>query len=206
MKTTKKALLLTVCALVLVVATVMGTMAYLTSADKVENTFTVGNLFIQLDEAKTNELGEPVEGAARVKSNDYKLMPGQAYVKDPTVRVMNGSEACYVYVTVDNQLVGLIGDLEDQIVTANEWIKFTDKNDATVYYKAVDAVPAIKKPGDPIALELPVFSGFTVDSEVTGPQISEYEAAQIIVNAYAIQQLNVGNAVDAWNANFADLT
>ena len=198
MKTAKKALLLTVCALVLVAATVMGTLAYLTSQDNVENTFTVGNLIIMLDEAKTNELGDPIEGAARVHNNKYKLMPSEEYVKDPTVTVMNGSEASFVYVTVDNQLVGLIGNLEDQIVTANGWTKFTDKNDATVYYKAVNAVPAAGP-----ALKLPVFAGFTVDKDVTGPQISEYEGAKITVNAYAIQQLNVGTAEEAWNANFA---
>ena len=51
MKTKSKALLLTLCAVLLVAASVMGTMAYLTSTDKVENTFTVGNVKITLDEA-----------------------------------------------------------------------------------------------------------------------------------------------------------
>ena len=52
MKTKSKALLLTLCAVLLVAASVMGTMAYLTSTDKVENTFTVGNVKITLDEAR----------------------------------------------------------------------------------------------------------------------------------------------------------
>lgn len=198
MKTAKKALLVTMCALVLVAATVMGTLAYLTSQDEVENTFAIGHLFIQLDEADTDELGNVIN-ETRVKSNDYKLMPGQAYTKDPTVTVMNGSDACFVYVTVENQLAGLIGDLEDQIVTANGWTKFADKNGATVYYKAVDAVAATDA-----ALKLPVFGNFEVNKDVENLELSEYEGAKINVKAYAIQQLNVGTAEEAWNNNFAE--
>ena len=40
MKKTKKALLLSLCAVMLVTASVLGTMAYLTSTDEVVNTFT----------------------------------------------------------------------------------------------------------------------------------------------------------------------
>ena len=46
MKKTKKALLLSLCAVMLVTASVLGTMAYLTSTDEVVNTFTVGNVAI----------------------------------------------------------------------------------------------------------------------------------------------------------------
>lgn len=42
MKTRNKALLLTFGAVLLVAASVLGTLAYLTSTDKVVNTFTVG--------------------------------------------------------------------------------------------------------------------------------------------------------------------
>ena len=76
MKTRSKALLLTLCAVLLVAASVLGTMAYLTSTDEVKNTFTVGKVKINLDEAKVGLDGTPVEPAARVKSNEYKLMPG----------------------------------------------------------------------------------------------------------------------------------
>lgn len=100
MKTAKKAMLMTLCAIILVVATVFGTMAYLTSTDTVTNTFTVGNVAIKLDEAKVDTDGSPVEGAARVKENSYKLMPGHTYTKDPTVTVVDGSEKSYVRMKV----------------------------------------------------------------------------------------------------------
>lgn len=100
MKKTSKALLLTLCAVLLVAASVMGTMAYLTDTDKVENTFTVGKVDIKLDEAKVNTDGTPVEGAARVQGNEYHLLPGHTYTKDPTVTVLKGSEESYVRLKV----------------------------------------------------------------------------------------------------------
>ena len=100
MKTRSKALLLTLCAVLLVAASVMGTMAYLTSTDEVNNTFTVGNVKITLDEAKVNTDGTPVTPAERVKANEYKLLPGHTYTKDPTVTVKAVSESSYIRLKV----------------------------------------------------------------------------------------------------------
>lgn len=95
MKTKSKALLLTLCAVLLVAASVLGTMAYLTSTDTVTNTFTVGKVEIKLDETDvTNPTGP------RVQANSYKLMPGTTYTKDPTVTVKAGSEESYVRMKV----------------------------------------------------------------------------------------------------------
>lgn len=97
MKTKRKALLLALCAVLLVAASVFGTMAYLTSTDKVTNTFTVGKVKITLDETDVDQYGVPEPNAAeRVKKNDYKLIPGRSYVKDPVVHVDSTSEPCYI--------------------------------------------------------------------------------------------------------------
>ena len=100
MKTRRNALLLSFCAVLLVVASVFGTVAYMTSKDQVKNTFTVGKVAINLDEAKVTEDGKLVEGADRVKENSYKLIPGLTYTKDPMVTVLDGSEASYVRMKV----------------------------------------------------------------------------------------------------------
>ncbi len=95
MKTKSKALLLTLCAVLLVAASVLGTMAYLTSSAEVKNTFTIGKVEIKLDETDvTNPTGP------RVQANSYKLMPGTTYTKDPTVTVKAGSEESYVRMKV----------------------------------------------------------------------------------------------------------
>lgn len=115
MKTKSKALLLTLCAVLLIAASVLGTMAYLTSTAQVENTFTIGKVEIKLDEAKVDELGNVVSDN-RVQANEYKLMPGNTYTKDPTVTVLNGSEESYVRmkVTFNNakEIIALCTDPE----------------------------------------------------------------------------------------------
>ena len=111
MKTKSKALLLTLCAVLLVAASVLGTMAYLTSTAKVENTFTIGKVEITLDETDVTNPNGP-----RVKANSYKLMPGTTYTKDPTVTVLKGSEDSYVRmkVTFNNakEIIALCTDPE----------------------------------------------------------------------------------------------
>lgn len=101
MKKAKKILALLLCAVLLVGATIAGTVAYLTSQDEVVNNFTVGQVKISLDETPVDENGAATTGA-RVQTNAYKLLPGLEYYKDPTVHVTKGSEDCYVrmFVTV----------------------------------------------------------------------------------------------------------
>lgn len=104
-KTKTKALLMSLCAVLLVAASVLGTMAYLTDSKDVKNTFTVGNVSIKLDEAKVNENGTQVvdkdgNPVARVTENKYKLLPGHTYVKDPTVTVLTPSVESYVRMKV----------------------------------------------------------------------------------------------------------
>lgn len=95
-----KPLLTLCCALLLVAAGVFGTLAYLTGTDTVNNTFTVGNVKITLDEAEVNTDGTPVTPADRVKANEYHLLPGHTYTKDPTVTVEEGSDLSYVRMKV----------------------------------------------------------------------------------------------------------
>lgn len=104
MKNAKKILALLLCAILLVGASVAGTLAYLTSQDEVVNNFTVGQVKITLDEAPVNEDGEKTSSELkdRVQTNDYHLLPGHYYSKDPQVHVLADSEDCYVrmFVTI----------------------------------------------------------------------------------------------------------
>ena len=117
MKKMKKVLALTACASMLVTASVMGTLAYLTSQDTVVNTFTVGKVNIELDEAKVNTDGTyATNHANRVKANEYHLIPGRTFYKDPTVTVLKGSEDAYVRMLVKvtdmEQLKAVFNDKE----------------------------------------------------------------------------------------------
>ncbi len=101
MKTKSKALLLSLCAVLLVAASVLGTMAYLTDKDTVTNTFTVGSVGLKLDEAEVKPDGTyEKDHDTRVQANKYHLIPGCTYYKDPTVTVEAGSEESYVRMIV----------------------------------------------------------------------------------------------------------
>ena len=105
-----KAILMVVCAMLLVAASVMGTLAYLTSQASVTNTFSVGKVAIKLDEADVDEYGtilkdpDSMMPLPRVTKNEYKLIPGHTYTKDPTIHVQPQSENCWVFVRIENGL------------------------------------------------------------------------------------------------------
>lgn len=145
-KTKTKALLMSLCAVLLVAASVLGTMAYLKDSKVVKNTFTVGNVAIKLDEAKVDENGTQVvdkdgNPVARVTENEYKLLPNHTYTKDPTVTVKTPSVDSYVRMKVTfNKASALIAmctnpDWEEDAPTEikNAWpllymVNFTDES------------------------------------------------------------------------------
>ena len=211
MKTRSKALLLTLCAVLLVAATIFGTMAYLTSTDTVTNTFTVGKVNIKLDEAKANPDGTLVEGAERVKANSYKLLPGHTYNKDPMVTVLSGSESSYVKMTVTfskaNELDAIFApDGADMLkifngYDATKWTYKGNTKDATAntrtyefWYKEAVAAPTAN-----VALDA-LFDSITVPGEITNEQLATIEGMTITVNAYAIQADGFADAEAAWAA------
>ena len=179
-----------VCAFVLVIAlAVSGTYAYLTSSDQVKNTFTIGKVAITLDEAKVNEYGELARDAAgRVKANTYKLIPGNTYVKDPTVHVDPDSEACYIFVKVEDSITALEATktVAEQIAE-KRWTALADQ--AGVYYKTWAT-------GD--AVDLVVFDNFTIKADADVSVITANDG--ITVTAYAIQKAGLGDAATAWAA------
>ena len=207
MKKMYKAMLLALCAVLLVAGSVMGTLAYLQDkTETVTNTFAVGKVKITLDEAKTDIYGNPVDPAVRIPNADetdvtgnvYKLIPNHSYKKDPTVYVEANSEACYVFVKVVNGIAA-IEDSANTIanqITNKGWTEL--ENVDNVYYIAVNADDA--KNGK----RLPVFESFKISSTATNDSLSTYNEAKITVNAYAIQSDGFSSAKEAWTAaNFS---
>ena len=211
MKTRSKALLLTLCAVLLVAASVLGTMAYLTSTDEVTNTFTVGEVKIKLDEAKANPDGSLVANADRVKANEYKLLPGHTYNKDPMVTVLSGSESSYVKMTVTfskaNELDAIFAPGGADLTSifngydAAKWIAKGNTKDATAntrtyefWYKETVGAPTAG-----VALDA-LFDSITVPGTITNEQLATIEGMTITVNAYAIQADGFANAEAAWAA------
>lgn len=211
MKTKRKALLLTFCAVLLVVASVLGTIAYLTANDTVTNTFTVGQVAINLDEAKVTEDGEAVTPAERVKANSYKLLPGHTYTKDPTVTVLSGSESSYIKMTVTfnkaneldaifapngADLTSIFNGYDDANWIAKGNTKNTTANTRTYEFWYKEAVVA---PTTDVKLDA-LFKSITVPNDITGEQLATIQGMTITVNAYAIQADGFETAEEAWDA------
>ena len=211
MKSKKKVFVTVLCAVLLVAASVLGTMAYLTSQDTVTNTFTVGNVQIKLDEAKANPDGSLVANADRVKANSYKLLPGHTYNKDPMVTVLKGSESSYVKMTVTftkaAQLDAIFAPNGADMTSIfngydnSNWIYKGNTENATentrtyeFWYKETVAAPD----GD-VALDA-LFDSITVPGTITNAQLATIEGMTITVNGYAIQADGFANAEAAWAA------
>lgn len=209
----KKILTLMCCAVLLVCISVGATVAYLTSTDKVQNTFTVGKVAITLDETDV-KLDGTKDTDARVDANEYKLMPGHTYIKDPTVHVAAESEPSYI------RMIVTINDIKDlkaacgvaeadpflpqnfvtgwdntKWVTTNE-IK-TDGDTCTYefrYYTTVSTVGAAAKDLEPL------FTAITMPGTATNAQIEALEELQIDIVAHAIQADGFADAAAAWAA------
>lgn len=189
MRTKTKALTLSLCAVLLVVTTVFATMAYLTSQDSVNNTFTVGKVEITLDEAQVNDYGVPTAPAERVKANSYKLIPGRTYTKDPTVHVAADSENCWLFVKVENGLGNAEATGNTTIaaqMAAKGWSLLDGTGNIYAYRTTVTAGADIK-----------VFESFKIADNA---DVAAYEGAKINVTAYAVQADGFETAAAAWAA------
>ena len=211
MKTGKKALLLALCAVLLVAATVMGTMAYLTSSVEVKNTFTVGNVTITMDEAKVDGNGKKIEGegATRVTKNSYKLLPGHEYDKDPIIHVDSSSENCYLFVKVTNGISAIEATGDTTVVKQMEikgWKVVDNVAGVYVYVGTAEnaSAPLAVKASDNIT----VFEKIVISGDVDGKTLENYEGKTIVVTAYAVQEdgFETKSAAEIWNATFGKST
>ena len=177
----KKGLLL-VLALVLAIGLGIGaTLAYLyTDTDPLVNTFEYGDVNIKLEET----------------TQTFKMIPGNDIAKDPIVTVEANSEACWLFVKVEES-----ANFEDFMTyeIASGWIPYTGENG--VYYREVAATTTT-------AVTFPVLAGkdgftngyVTVKPSVTKTMLKAdgFTAPTLTFTAYAVQKANVASVTDAW--------
>jgi len=191
----KRLLGLLACAAVLVIGTVGATMAYFTDTEKATNTFTVGKVGITLDET---DVDDSTPDKDRDTANEYKLIPGSTYVKDPTVLVDKDSDECWLFVTVnaDNRITSIEeeGKSIAEQMKANGWIKLENiTHEGVQVYAYEDKVKAED--------EKVVFRSITIDGDKANNDemdAIQESLTQIIVKAYAIQAAGFDTAKDAW--------
>ena len=163
-----------------------GTIAWLTDkTETVTNTFTVGNIDITLKETK----------------NDFKMVPGSEIEKDPKVTVKGGSEACWLFVKIEES-----DNLDDFITyaVATGWTELTEGSG--VYYREVAASDAdqpfavIGNKGFDGKSEF-VADKVLVNEDVTKDDlqaVKETNKPTLSFTAYAVQKENIATAAAAW--------
>jgi hypothetical protein len=185
--------------LVCIISVAATTFAYLHNAsDIVKNTFTVGKVDISLDEAKVNEDGKPVDedgnivalkDAPRVTKNEYKLLPGRIYTKDPTVYVEEGSEVCIVFVLI------YIPDSINAVMLHNSDYSIEKQVEKTWHQLSHERVVQVE--GGKYLLfgqldvtagsVLPLFDNIAIRPDATSEELEKAEREEIVITAYAIQ-------------------
>ena len=160
----KKLSILAVIAILAVAS--LATLAYLTdSTAAVTNTFTVGDLEIELTETYTQ---------------NSKIYPGATISKTPVVTVLANSEPSYLYVMVDNQLSphGVLN------IPAN-WVSIGVNGTKTVYrYNSIVPLSASNQ-------VFTVFSTVSFSVSLTNTQLATLQGKNIVIKAYAHQQIGV---------------
>lgn len=151
-----------------------GTVAWLTAkTDPVVNTFTYGDINIEL---------------AETTGANYKIIPGKDINKDPKVTVKANSEACWLFVKV--QEAGTFVDGEVTYSIADGWTALTGQTD--VYYREVSAATT--------DTEYYVLEGnkVTVSDTLTKEDIQNITNPTLTFTAYAVQKDGIDTVEAAW--------
>lgn len=186
---TKSMITVIACALVLC-GVIGGTVAWLIAeTPPVVNTFTYGDINIELDETDTDDDGDP-------NTNSYNMLPGNSIAKDPKVTVIKGSEDCWVFVKLAKS------DNFDDFMTyeiAEGWTELEEGVYYREYAKNEDADTEYFVLKDNQVL---------VNGDVTKEQLNALNAdgeqnyPTLTVTAYAVQadaDLDaIDSAADAW--------
>lgn len=176
MKKNNKALALVMSLMLIIGVVVGGTVAYLvTHTDPLVNTFTIGDINITLTESE---------------NLDLKMVPGKDLTKDPEVTVKANSEACWLFVKVEESNVS---DFLTYSVDTSKWTALGGQTG--VYYMQVSASDS-----DQV---YPVLTGdkVTVKTDVTKPMLTALTSStypRLTFTAYAVQQDSITTAAAAW--------
>ena len=161
-----------------------GTLAWLISKTApVVNTFTYGDINIDL---------------AETTGTDYKITPGVNISKDPKVTVKANSEACWLFVKVEEQGTFVADKVTYGI--ADDWRK-GDGNGIpkNVYYREVGAVT------DDTPFNVLKDNQVIVSDTLTKEDIKGITAKPTLTfTAYAVQKDGIDTAADAWAKISAD--
>lgn len=179
----KKKTLISIIAVALVLCvSVGGVLAWLTAkTNSVVNTFTVGDINIDLTESE---------------NLDLKMVPGKTITKDPKVTVEKGSEASWLFVKVEKSTNAKFDDFMTYEM-ADGWTALEGQDG--VFYREVAALTGTG--ADDMSFEVIKNNTVTVKAVVTKTMLNGLTAETyptLTFTAYAIQKDGFTTAAAAW--------
>lgn len=175
-------------------------------SETVENTFTYGDINITLEEQDTN-----LDADDDPNTNLYEMSAGAVIEKDPRISVLAGSEACYLFVKMEESggnlhLDGVDYSFRDflEYSMADGWLPLSDAGGEPIpgiYYREVE--------GSTADVEFPVLLADCIRVKDSVSQemlrgLADQEALHaewpmLCITAYAVQRDHVDSALQAWN-------
>lgn len=203
---TRNVLLIVSMMLVVAMASVGGTLAWLTaSSGTVTNTFSVGDINLELKEHDYVAASNTLSDTEVTSEDQYKIVPGKDLPKDPFVKVLANSEACWLFVKVDetNKLTGMTWTIDDGKTTAMksgiesaDWNELVVNGQTVAYYIEVSAEAAAAGASYNILADCIV----DVSDSITKADLANYKTNKptLSFTAYAVQKDGVADAAAAW--------
>lgn len=207
-----KLMILAICLLLILNFSIFTTMAWMTDSAEVVNTFTVGKVDIDLEETDVDEDGN-------IRENKYHLIPGEEYVKDPTMTVKADSEESYlrIILTVHN------ASAVKEVIAANELESFFDflggwdkdiwklvkttedaqANTMTFEFRYKETVSGFNEKGEGVDVVLPaLFTTLKVPGSLTMEDLDKLQKGgfKMVIEGHAIQKAGFDTEAEAWAA------
>ena len=210
----KKILILTLCIALLAAAAVGGTLAYFTDTDEVTNTFTVGNVKIELLESKLLRTANITDEAIAADAEGYatylaqagkNILPGISVKKAPYIRNTGSNNAYVLRMLIPVELVDIVTCVYTNEAIADDSVTEPVKL-ANVTVDGVEYAQFAFVYNDKLAPEAmtywPVFSQVKLNEHVTSEDVAGLTDAtfNIILQADAIQADTFETAAAAFAA------
>ena len=172
-----------------------GAVAYFTDTDSETNTFTIGNVDIDLVEANWDTTDQDSNG---IPDAAQDLMPGQTVAKDPVIKNLSTSNEAYVFAKVEVPCTTETTPRELFTYTVNTgWTELSStactNGTAThiYYYGSNGSLTALAKASNastPTPTSAAVFDNVTLLSSLTGAAAEGLTGSKnIVVTGYGIQ-------------------
>lgn len=191
-----RSFVLTAAIIVILGGVISGTVAWMfIKSDPVHNTFTYGDMKVELTETDTN-----LDDDDKDETNSYSLKPDARIAKDPIVTVKAGTVDSWVFVQIDKS------DNFDEYMTysmAEGWKALDKEKYPGIYYRQV------AKSSEDQKIQVLEGNCITVKTDTTQEALDklaedieaeEAECPTLTFTAYAVQLSELDKVEDAWKA------